>query len=174
MRKIFTLIITLLKKATLTLVFIYFKPSKNILHSNNLASDLNISLAKTQISEHSEMEHLSDLFEEYMTGTLKSDDIKCKDCLSQLKGSLDSMIRRMRDNRTSKLWLQYLDMIWYMNFIRAEQTGNWLLPIKCHEKIFAATGHNWLRKFVKVRQAHRACCLLFQQARHAREQAWRN
>ena len=65
--------------------------------SFHLACDLNISPAKTP--EHPELEHLSDLFEEYMSGTLNSDDIL------EEKSRIRNMLR---DNRTSK---QYLDII---------------------------------------------------------------
>ena len=118
-------------------------------NSNNLAADLIFGATKTQISEHPELEHLTELFEEYISGTLKSYDIleeKSNDCLLQLKNGLDSNIRNLHPSGTSKLWLPYLDMTeLIMDFIRAERTGNWLLHLKCLEKMlpfFAATGHN--------------------------------
>ena len=79
---------------------------------NNLAADLIFGATKTQISEHPELEHLAELFEEYISGTLESYDIleeKSNDCLLQLKNRLDSNIRNLHDSRTSKSWLQYLE-----------------------------------------------------------------
>ena len=61
-------------------------------NSNNLAANLIFGASKTQISEHPELEHLAELFEEYISGTLKSYDIleeKSNVCPLQLKNSLD-------------------------------------------------------------------------------------
>ncbi|KAG0726670.1 hypothetical protein GWK47_036077 [Chionoecetes opilio] len=51
----------------------------------------------------------------------------------------------MADQRTAKLWIQYLDMVKILQlFIKAERTGNWELHLDAVRKmlpIFAAAGH---------------------------------
>ena len=52
----------------------------------------------------------------------------------------------MRDKRTAKLWLKYLEMVEILlSFIKSDRTGNWQLHLKMGQAILpflAAAGHN--------------------------------
>ena len=52
----------------------------------------------------------------------------------------------MRDNRTAKLWLQYLEMVEILlSFIKSDRTGNWQLHLKMGQTMLlflAAAGHS--------------------------------
>ena len=52
----------------------------------------------------------------------------------------------MRDKRTAKLWLQYIEMVEILlSSIKSDRTGNWPLHLKIDQAILpflAAAGHN--------------------------------
>ena len=52
----------------------------------------------------------------------------------------------MRDKRTAKLWLLYLEMVEILlSFIKSDRTGNWQLHLKMGQALLpflAAAGHN--------------------------------
>jgi len=60
----------------------------------------------------------------------------------QFKNQLDVL---KENGATSKLWMQYIDMISLMKeYIMAERMGNWKLHLQCVEKMipyFHASGH---------------------------------
>ena len=51
----------------------------------------------------------------------------------------------MRDKRTAKLWLQYLEMVEILfSFIKSDRTGNWQLHLKMGQAMLpfqVAAGH---------------------------------
>lgn len=51
----------------------------------------------------------------------------------------------MKDQRTAKLWFQYMDMVDILRqFIKAERAGDWLFHLKAVQNMlpsFAAAGH---------------------------------
>jgi hypothetical protein len=72
------------------------------------------------------------------------------DALRFILEKLDAEKESMKDHRTAKLWLQYMEMVSLLRtFIKAERTGNWLLHLQTVQKMlpyFAAAGHNHYSK----------------------------
>lgn len=72
------------------------------------------------------------------------------DALRSILEKLDAEKESMKDHRTAKLWLQYMEMVSLLRtFIKAERTGNWLLHLQTVQKMlpyFAAAGHNHYSK----------------------------
>ena len=67
-----------------------------------------------------------------------------------MKINIDTFKESLKESRTSKLWLEYINMITLLcNYISAERTGNWLLHLQCVRQMLpylAAAGHNHYTK----------------------------
>ena len=72
--------------------------------------------------------------------------------LGLLETIIKQKIEDLRDHRTAKLWLQYLDMVEkLLKFIRAERLGLWDLYLQVAAEMLpylAASGHNLYVKSV--------------------------
>jgi hypothetical protein len=72
------------------------------------------------------------------------------DTLLSILKKLDAGKESIKDHRSAKLWLQYMEMVSLLRtFIKAERTGNWLLHLQTVQKMlpyFAAAGHNHYSK----------------------------
>ena len=75
----------------------------------------------------------------------------------ELQRLLDKIIQTKNDlasSRTSRLWLQYMDMVDILwSFLRAERTGNWLQHLQVLQEMLpylAAAGHNLYTKSIYI------------------------
>ena len=85
------------------------------------------------------------------------DDMEMR-CLDKIQEKLEAQKIQMATKRTSKLWLQYMEMVDILRlFIKAERTGDWMLHLKSLQEMlpfFAASGHNLYAKsaYIYVQQ----------------------
>ena len=77
-------------------------------------------------------------------------DLSSEDALHVVIERLNAGKDSMKDLRTAKLWIQYMEMIGILRtFIKAERTGDWKLHLQAvHDMLpyFAAAGHNLYAK----------------------------
>lgn len=91
------------------------------------------------------------LYEKVINKEIGLDEANSKEILNLTKEKLDYVKGVLATtSRTSKLWLQYTEMIQLLRcFIRSERTGNWKLHLSTLRKMlpyFAAAGHNHYAK----------------------------
>ena len=83
-------------------------------------------------------------------GTASLSEYAESDALRSIMEKLDAEKESLKDHRTAKLWLQYMEMVSLLRtFIKAERTGNWLLHLETVQQMlpfFAAAGHNQYTK----------------------------
>ena len=74
--------------------------------------------------------------------------------LQELQTAVEATKEALKDSRTSKLWIQYSDMIYILRkFIFAERTGNWKLHLQSLGEMLpflAAAGHNLYAKSLSI------------------------
>ena len=90
------------------------------------------------------------LYSALITDPSATDDVVSSDVLESLFSRLNNIKSELGHGRTSKLWVQYMDMIDILRlFITAERTGNWGLHlVACSQMLpyFASSGHNLYAK----------------------------
>jgi hypothetical protein len=112
--------------------------------------------------ERKSLENAMEVLDNLMNKTADLDEaVKCKE-VNHVVHTLETAIESLKQYRTAKLWIQYLDMLDILKqFIRAERIGDWKLHL--HSKAlmlpyFAACGHNAYTKSVKL-YLHNMCNL---------------
>ena len=99
---------------------------------------------------HNELDAALQQYDSLMDGDMSVEDLCMADSLDQIKAKLDHLMTELTASRTSKLWLQYMEMINLLRkFLKAERTGNWLLHLQTLQEMlpyFAAAGHNLYTK----------------------------
>lgn len=92
------------------------------------------------------------LYDDLMSGSITVESLNHSKVLLEIEERLTEHMDSITNNRTAKLWLQYLDMVNIMQiFIKAERTGNWQLHLRTMHQMLpylAATGHNNYTKSV--------------------------
>lgn len=91
---------------------------------------------------------------------------KLKDVLGEITDKLNAEKKSIKERRTAKLWLQYIEMIGILRmFIKAERIGDWKLHLQAVQEMlpyFAAAGHNlyaksayiYLQKMQQLPESH--------------------
>jgi len=78
-----------------------------------------------------------------VSGELSVQDVCSARCLDKIQEKLEAQNTQMAAKRTSKLWLQYMEMVDILHlFIKAERTGDWMLHLKSIQQMlpfFAAS-----------------------------------
>jgi len=98
------------------------------------------------------------LYDKLVSGELSVQDVCTARCLDKIQEKLEAQKTQMAAKRTSKLWLQYMEMVDILRlFIKAERTGDWMLHLKSLQEMlpfFAASGHNLYAKsaYIYVQQ----------------------
>ena len=88
------------------------------------------------------------VYDGLMAGSLAISDIESSQELLRISSRLDDVKLKSSHARTSKLWLQYMEMVEILQLcIMAERTGNWkqhlnVCAISQMLPSFAASGHN--------------------------------
>ncbi|VDI39229.1 Hypothetical predicted protein [Mytilus galloprovincialis] len=73
----------------------------------------------------------ADVYTELLEGTLSISSACDSAVLQSINETIHRPLEEMKKNRTSKLWLQYTEMIQILRqFIKAERTGDWELHLK--------------------------------------------
>jgi len=109
------------------------------------------------------------------TSNLSPEDVlpeildKLKDVLGEITDKLNAEKKSMKERRTAKLWLQYIEMIGILRMlIKAERNGDWKLHLQAVQEMlpyFAAAGHNlyakstyiYLQKMQQLPGSHPEC-----------------
>lgn len=90
------------------------------------------------------------LYDTLITGELSVQDACSARCLEKIQDKIEAQKTQMAAKRTSKLWLQYMEMVDILRlFIKAERCGDWMLHLKSVQEMlpfFAASGHNLYAK----------------------------
>ena len=98
------------------------------------------------------------LYDEVVGGELSVQEVCSSTSLDKIQEKLQIQKIQMTSSRTSKLWLQYIEMVDILRlFIKADRTGDWMLHLKSLQKMlqfFAASGHNLYAKsaYIYVQQ----------------------
>ncbi|CAG2201846.1 unnamed protein product [Mytilus edulis] len=96
----------------------------------------------------------ADVYTELLEGTLSISSACDSAVLQSIKETIHRPLEEMKKNRTSKLWLQYTEMMQILRqFIKAERTGDWELHLKSVKDMLpylAASGHNLYTKSAYV------------------------
>ncbi len=121
------------------------------LNTSELESENTVPLL-TSRTGHCDIDHAKTLYNDLMDGSKTVDEV-CNDrILHNICASLSTLHNELKSDRTSALWLQYLDMVDILcRFLKAERTGNWGLHLSslCDMLPYlAAAGHNHYTKSV--------------------------
>lgn len=104
----------------------------------------------TDTSLANNLETVAKLSEELLNGNITIDEACSNDVLKELNDQIKIFKEAISQQRTSKLWIMYMDMVDLLKrFIKAERTGNWELHLKSVEEMlpyFASSGHNQYAK----------------------------
>ena len=91
-----------------------------------------------------------ELYDKEVSGELSVQHGCSSRCLYKIQEKLEAQKVQMAAKRTSKLWLQYMEMVDILRlFIKTERTGDWMLHLKSFQEMlpfFAASGHNLYAK----------------------------
>ena len=91
-----------------------------------------------------------ELYDKVVSGELSVQDLYSSRCLDKIQETLEAQKIQMAAKRTSKLWLQYMEMVDILRlFIKAERTEDWRIHLKSLQEMlpfFAASGHNLYAK----------------------------
>ena len=90
------------------------------------------------------------LYDKLLTGEVTVQEVCLSRCLDDIQKKLETQMSQLTVKRTSKLWLQYMQMVDILRlFIKAERTGDWMLHLRSLQEMlpfFAASGHNLYAK----------------------------
>lgn len=104
--------------------------------------------------EHDDFQTLTELMTSLLPGSVTVAEVESNEVLDRFGENLDKKKDALRSLKTSKLWMQYLDMVDIVrNFIKGERTGNWSLHMQSLYDMlpyFAASGHNMYLKSVHL------------------------
>lgn len=100
----------------------------------------------------SHLRAVQEIIDRLLSHEIRIEDISSDETIARLEQKLKECRNNLASLRTSKLWLQYLDMIEILRcFIKAERTGDWHLHLETLSEMlpyFAASGHNLYAKSV--------------------------
>ena len=116
--------------------------------------------APDQAQEHQNPEsntlvqQLSELYDQLTRGELTAMEANSSGILLTIKEHMTIVMDNLQDNRTAKLWMQYLDMVRILRkLLKAERLGNWLLHLQAVREALpylAASGHNLYAKSARI------------------------
>lgn len=111
-------------------------------------------ISREEQSEQDEMSMLTELMKHLLTGSIPASEVETDEVLVRFEDTIASKKENLQSLRTSKLWLQYLDMIKLLRgFLTGERTGNWALHLQSLYDMlpyFAASGHNLYLKSIHL------------------------
>jgi hypothetical protein len=104
--------------------------------------------------ENSDLQAALAIFDELLNNTLQPEELPGRTELDRLRLVLLQHKAEISANRTSRLWLQYMDMVEILRcFLRAERMGNWLHHLQALKDMLpylAAAGHNLYAKSLSL------------------------
>ena len=118
--------------------------------SNQLSEEEEEEKDQQSPSSFNDLSKARQLINEILEGDKSMGVVLASRAIDAISKKVDEEKRSMKDQRTTTLWLQYMDMIDILRqFIKAEQTGNWLLHMQSVQNMlpfFAAAGHHHYTK----------------------------
>ena len=76
--------------------------------------------------ETNDLEEAGELLDKLVLNDITAAEVWDSPVLTRIKMRIEEKKTALSESRTSRLWLQYMDMIAILQrFIRAERTGNW-------------------------------------------------
>ena len=101
--------------------------------------------AEESFPQNEDLKEAQGLLKGLLDGTETLNNVLSSESMTRIAQRINHVKDAMVDQRTAKLWIQYLDMVKILQlFIKAERTGNWELHLDAVRKmlpIFAAAGH---------------------------------
>ena len=80
----------------------------------------------------SDLKELKDNINLLYENKISTSDIYNSGNFLNIKKNIDTFKESLKESGTSKLWLEYINMITLLcNYISAERTGNWFLHLQC-------------------------------------------
>lgn len=128
--------------------------------------------------EDGRIREAKNLMNRLLDGEIELAEIQRSNVLNEIERSLDEQKQKMHSFPTSRLWIQYMEMISILKqFIKAERTGNWELHLSAIQKMlpyFAATGHNlylksamlYLQQMTDLEREHQEMYMKFMEGYH--------
>ncbi len=124
---------------------------------------------RDEVILHQNLMNARNLYEEIMVdGISATSTLSSKALLHEIGDKMNSEKESIKNHRTAKLWLQYIEMIDILRmFIKAERIGDWNLHLQAVQEMlpyFAAAGHNlyaksayiYLQKMQQLPESHPA------------------
>lgn len=101
-----------------------------------------------------ELNDAGDLYDALMSGDQTVSDIESSKVMDVIGDKINQVIDTMRDQRTARLWLQYMEMVDILrHFLKSERTGDWILHLQTLRAMLpylAASGHNHYTKCLHI------------------------
>ena len=92
-----------------------------------------------------ELQEAHALYADLMARKKSAEEVSSTSAISKIKHLLQQQKESLRDKRTAKLWLQYMDMVDILRkSIKAERTGHWAQHLESLSEMFpymATSGH---------------------------------
>jgi hypothetical protein len=132
-----------------------FDNDDNVAGHETIESSLNKSLVK-----------VGELYDDIIKNPYVATRLSSENALHDVKDKLDSEKVVMKDKRTARLWLLYMELVDILRkFIKAERTGDWNMHLQTVREMlpyFAAAGHNlyaksayvYLQKMLEIPESH--------------------
>jgi 5'-3' exonuclease len=101
-----------------------------------------------------ELNDAGDLFDGLMSGDQAVSDIESSKVMEVIGDKINQVIDTIRDQRTARLWLQYMEMVDIIRlFLKSERTGDWMLHLNILRAMLpylAASGHRHYTKCLHI------------------------
>ena len=101
-----------------------------------------------------ELQEAHDLYADLMARKKSAEDFSSASAISKIKHLLQQQKESLQNNRTAKLWLQYMDMVDILRkFIKADRTGHWVQHLEALSEMLpymAASVHNLYTKSAQL------------------------
>jgi len=108
--------------------------------------------------EMADLRYALTLFDQIMSGDMSPDELAEEKDLEKIENMLLETKQRLQKGRTSRLWIQYMDMVDILiRYLKGERTGNWLLHLSTMQEMLpymAAAGHNQYTKSIHIYLQH--------------------
>ena len=107
-----------------------------------------------QMDDVIDLHKIQEMYDDLLAGKLTDGSTFLTNALTRMSTDMEAKKDSMKDLRTAKLWLQYMDMIDIVRkFIKSERTGDWKLHLQVLQDMLpflAASGHNLYTKSIYV------------------------
>ena len=104
------------------------------------------------------IDDLKQLYNKALTGDKSWKEVNSSESMEMITNKISTFKEKLKDSRTARLWLQYLDMTQIMrSFIWSERVGDWKLGIKSQLEMLpylAGGGHYLYTNSISIPEIH--------------------